>query len=323
MRFIYFFIAFILSVTISAQNDITFSVDMSLYGNSFNTVYVSGEFNGWSGTSNAMTDLGGGNWSTTISLADGEYEYRFSHDDWVGQDNLSSGEACTITNNGFINRYLYVNGANKILDKPFFSECYDDGNNGPHDTTFTIDMSAYAGAFNTVYVSGQFNAWSGTANPLVNMGGGIWTVTLSLPESSLEFKFSVDDWNDQEFFNTGDEGTVTNGGFTNRYLSVLNQQSRSYIWNSEGSTLGTYQVDVNDSSNLDIYPNPTYSVWNVSDISSVIDFVKVYDIIGNQVLSFAPNSSEVSIDGSTFKSGIYFVVIQSKNKLSRLKLIRK
>lgn len=319
MKKIYFFIAVLTSMTITAQNDITFSVDMSSYPTSFTTVYVSGEFNGWSGTANPMTDMGGGIWSATFNLSDGEYQYKFSHDDWAGQDNLTAGDACTVTDGGFTNRYLAVNGANQTLDTPSFSACYDDGNPGPHNITFSVDMSGYTNMFTTVYISGQFNGWDGSSNPLTDMGSGIWSVTLPLNESVTEFKFQVDGWNDQEFFVDGDIGTVTNGGFTNRFVNVLGDQSISYVWAAAGSTLSTNEVVA--QANFTAYPNPTNDTWNVIT-NTTINSIQVYDIAGRQVLAVSPKTSQVSIDGSSLQRGVYFANIQSDKGQNSIKLVK-
>ncbi|WP_430408679.1 T9SS type A sorting domain-containing protein [Kordia sp.] len=320
MRKLYFFIiALMISLTITAQNNVTFSVDMSGYGTAFTTVYVSGELNGWSGTANPMTDMGGGIWETTISLADGEYQYKFSHDDWAGQDNMTAGDACTVTDGGFVNRILEVNGAAMTLDTAPFSACYDDGNTGPHNTTFSVDMSGYGASFTTVYISGQFNGWDGTSNPLADIGGGIWSVTLPLTEMYTEFKFQVDNWTDQENFMPDDAGTVTNGGFTNRYINVLEDQSRSYSWSAEGSTLSTEQFS---ATAFKTYPNPTTDSWNVVTDNVTINAIQIYDIAGRQVSSSTPNAFTTTIDGSALKAGIYFAKIQTNKGQSSVKLIK-
>ena len=318
MKKLYFLIALLISFVSTAQNDIMFSVDMSSYGTSFTTVYVSGEFNGWSGTANPMVDMGGGIWSATISLADGEYQYKFSHDDWAGQDNLTPGDACTVTDGGFTNRYIEVNSA-QTLDTPAFSACYDDGNTGPHNVTFNVDMNGYGNAFTTVYVSGQFNGWSGDANPMSDIGGGIWSVTISIPESITEFKFSHDNWAGQENFMPDAAGTVTNGGFTNRFVNVLGDQSRSYVWEAEGSTLGTEEFN---TASFKTYPNPTKDSWNVVTDNVTINAVQVYDIAGRQVRTLTPNTFTTTIDGSALKAGIYFAKIQTSKGESSVKLIK-
>jgi hypothetical protein len=322
MRKIYFFFALLTSLIMTAQNDITFNVDMNSYGSSFTTMYVSGEFNGWSGDANALTDMGGGIWSATISLADGEYQYKFTHDNWAGQESFTAGDVCTVTDQGFTNRILVVNGANQTLSTPIFSTCYQSGASagGPHDTTFVIDMNAYAGSFTTVYVSGAFNGWSGDANPMVDMGSGIWSTTISMSENQHEFKFTIDNWADQENFTDGDLGTVTNGGFTNRFVNAYGEESKSYVWGTQGSTLSTNEVVA--EANFTTYPNPTKSTWNITTNTTTINSVLVYDISGRQVLSLTPNASQVSIDGTVLQNGIYFAKISTDKGQSSTKLVK-
>ncbi|NDB65884.1 MAG: hypothetical protein EB168_09495, partial [Euryarchaeota archaeon] len=52
----------------SSGGNITFSVDMSDYTGSFTTVNVNGDFNGWCGTCNPLTDMGSGIWEATLPL---------------------------------------------------------------------------------------------------------------------------------------------------------------------------------------------------------------------------------------------------------------
>ncbi|AXG71400.1 glycogen branching enzyme [Kordia sp. SMS9] len=320
MKKIYFsVVTLLISLTTIAQNDITFNVDMSSYGGSFTTVYLSGEMNGWNGTSNPMTDMGSGIWSTTVNLADGEYQYKFQVDDWADQENFTGGDACTVTDGGFVNRILEVNGAAMTLDTPTFSVCYDDGNAGPHDTTFNVDMSGYGGAFTTLYISGQFNGWDGTSNPMTDMGGGMWSVTLPLAEAYTEFKFQVDGWADQENFMDGDAGTVSNGGFTNRYINVLGQQSRDYTWNTAGSTLGTEEFT---ATSFKAYPNPTNDAWNIVTDNVAIKTIQVYDVSGRQVLTMSPKTSQTSIDGTRLQRGIYFATINTDKGTNSIKLVK-
>lgn len=319
MKKLYFLIALFVAFSTTAQNNVTFSVDMSSYGGSFTTVYVSGELNGWSGDANPMTDMGGGIWSATINLAAGEYQYKFTVDNWTDQENFTAGDACTVTDGGFVNRILEVNGGDLTLDTPIFSVCYDDGNPGPHNTTFSVDMSGYTGSFTNVYISGQFNGWSGDSNPLTDMGGGIWSVTLPLPEAYTEFKFQVDSWTDQENFVDGDAGTVTNGGFTNRYVNVVGEQSRSYVWNAEGSTLKTQEFS---SVSFQTYPNPTSNSWNIVTDNIIINGVEVFDIAGRQVMSLAPKADQITIDGTTLQRGVYFAKIETNKGTSSVKLVK-
>ena len=207
-------------------HNVTLTVDMSNYAPAFTTVYVSGEFNGWSGNSNAMTDMGSGMWSTTVAMPAGDNDFKFTLDDWAAQENLTPGLWCTTTNGGFTNRYLDLSADTTLPSICWDScvACADTALSGTRNITFGVDMSNYAGAYTTVYVSGAFNGWSGTSNPLTDQGNGIWSATYPLPVGFTDFKFTIDDWAAQETFGPTDDCVVTNGGFSNRLLQVYQDE---------------------------------------------------------------------------------------------------
>jgi 1,4-alpha-glucan branching enzyme len=75
----------------------------------FSTVYVSGDFNGWSGDANALSDDDAdGIWTGTITTTKDSIEYKFQSDGWAIQENLTEGDACTKTTGAFTNRFLVV-----------------------------------------------------------------------------------------------------------------------------------------------------------------------------------------------------------------------
>jgi hypothetical protein len=95
--------------------DVTFKVDMSQYSGTYTTPEVNGTFNNWCGNCAPMTDADGDNiWEITIPLYGGEYNYKFSHDAWTGQEALTDGSACTTTIDGFTNRYVMVEAATEL-----------------------------------------------------------------------------------------------------------------------------------------------------------------------------------------------------------------
>lgn len=96
---------------------------------------------------------------------------------------------------------------------------------GNVDVTFTIDMNDYEADFGTVYVSGDFNGWSGDANPLSDEDeDGVWTTRIPLPTGPIEYKFTLDNWSVQEEFNGSESCTKLtindDGRFVNRSLVV-------------------------------------------------------------------------------------------------------
>ena len=83
------------------------------------------------------------------------------------------------------------------------------GTGASYDVTFRVDMNNYAGSFTQPYVSGTFNGWSADANPLADDDlDGVWETTLNLPTGTIEYKFQVDQWADQDMFLASDECVV-------------------------------------------------------------------------------------------------------------------
>lgn len=110
----------------------------------------------------------------------------------------------------------------KITRFFFFASCLTLSSNmiAQTDVTFKVDMSQQTG-FTTPEVNGTFNGWCGSCNAMTDLDGdNIWETTLPLPQGSYEFKFSADAWGSQENLTPGTSCTVSNGGFTNRTLTV-------------------------------------------------------------------------------------------------------
>jgi hypothetical protein len=63
-----------------------------------------------------MTDANGdGIWETTVLLAEGPYEYKFSYSNWTGQEALTPGSSCTLTSGQYTNRTLAVAGSQAMV----------------------------------------------------------------------------------------------------------------------------------------------------------------------------------------------------------------
>lgn len=74
----------------SCEYAVTFNVDMSCEGPaSFTTPSIEGPSTGWCGSCVTMADPDGDNiWSVTLTLPVGDYEYKYAHDNWAGQEDL-------------------------------------------------------------------------------------------------------------------------------------------------------------------------------------------------------------------------------------------
>lgn len=224
-----------------SNGNITFSVDMNDYinggGSTTGGVFINGTFNGWNGTSNPMSDGDGDNvWDVILPLNAGAMEYKFTINGWVAQENLTPGTSCTVTNGGFTNRSLTVNG-DQTVATVCWESCAACGVSTTGDITFSVDMTDYiagGGSFTTVHLNGDFNGWCGTCNPMTDGDGdNVWETTLTLSNGAIEYKFTVDGWTGQENFVGGESCTVTNGGFTNRSYTVAGDASVGEVcWNA-------------------------------------------------------------------------------------------
>ena len=92
------------------------------------------------------------------------------------------------------------------------------------------------------------------------------------------------------------------------------------LYFSEVTTLSTNDFDV---SSFKVYPNPTGDMWTLKTDNSNISAIEVFDILGKMVLSLKPSTSNVTIDGSNLKAGLYFAQIKTAHGSNSLKLIKK
>jgi 1,4-alpha-glucan branching enzyme len=263
-------LALVLSLSAGAFN-VTFRVDMSQQSN-FTTPEVNGSFNGWCGGCFQMTDADGDNiWEATTDLAAGNYEYKFAADSWLTQENLVQGSPCTVTNFGFTNRSLVVT-EDAVLPVVCWGACVDCAA-APvfYDITFQVDMSEQTG-FTTPEVNGVFNGWCGNCTAMQdNDGDGIWAITVSLQPGTYEYKFSYDNWTGQETLTPGSLCTITTGEFTNRLLTVTQEEVLPAVcWGSCaecGANTGpfdvTFSVDMNEVAFPFTTPeiNGTFNGW--------------------------------------------------------------
>jgi hypothetical protein len=148
--------------------NVTFKVDMTQQ-TGFTTPEVNGTFNAWCGNCNPMTDANSdGIWETTLSLVPGSYEYKFSRDNWAGQESLTSGSSCTVTNGSNTNRTLLVGNQNMVLPIVCWASCSTCGTVTPVTEpmtaapTPTIPAANVISMFSNPYTNVPVNTWQAT-----------------------------------------------------------------------------------------------------------------------------------------------------------------
>lgn len=81
-------------------------------------------------------------------------------------------------------------------------------------------------------------------------------------------------------------------------------------------------VDNVNASKFSYYPNPTTGILNIS-ASGKIGNVDVYNVVGQKVLSFAPNADRSEINISALPKGLYFVKALVNGQVITNKVIKK
>jgi hypothetical protein len=151
---------------------VSFAVDMNSYPDTFSQVYVSGQFNSWSGIWDSLADPDGDNiWTGTIDILNNpDWLWKYSVDNWADQElppNMQNNQnpyaTCFLLDAaGFTNRNLIVDGAPVVLDTNCWEKCLDcEDIIGCTDSTST-----------------EFNPWATVSdgqcqgNPIPNCGPG-------------------------------------------------------------------------------------------------------------------------------------------------------
>jgi hypothetical protein len=302
--------------------NVKFRVDMSQYtGSLTGGVFVNGSFNGWCGTCNPMTDMGNGMWETTLPLAPGAIEYKFTIDGWNAQEEFTGSETCIDPiNDGFNNRYHVVAG-----DVTLPNVCFASCNICTNDVAFSVDMNDYVngGGSTTagVFLNGTFNGWCGTCTPMTDANGdNVWEVTVPLGLGAIEYKFTVDGWNVSEQFVGGESCTVTNGGFTNRSYNVTAPATIGLVcWESCAACLGG--ISELDAAVV-IYPNPVNTIMTVK-ATDAMQQIRILDLTGKEVAAFVGNGLTQEINVEALKAGIYTIQIATATGNSSKQFVKK
>ena len=173
---------------IVTPKDVTFQVDMNNVTSAFTNVYVSGTLNGWSGMSNPLTDPDGdGVYSGTLSLMPGSYEYKFTYDNWAGQESLdpaTSDSVCTVTAFGFTNRYATFGNADTILPVVCWESCASCPVQTNFAITFKVNTANITVGPNGLYAGGGVIGGSNALQLTDPDGNGVYEGTTTLNGSA-------------------------------------------------------------------------------------------------------------------------------------------
>jgi uncharacterized protein YqkB len=303
-----------------AQNNVTFQVDMSEYtGPAFTMVNLNGGFNGWCGECAIMEDLDNDMvYELTVEdLPEGPIEYKFTTDGWTNEEVFNPGGTCTQTTGQFTNRIHQVTG-DETLPVVCWNSC--DACGAPPtsaNVTFQVDMSEYAGAYTTVNLNGTFNGWCGECAPMADDNGDlIYSIVVNVPVDTIEYKFTVDGWTDEEMLTPGSDCTVSVDVFTNRFFVPSEDVELDVVCWNDCAACGTVIDNIDELSLNDVMTvsnNGTYMTCALKDESLVNEQLMIFDAQGKIILSENLVNMTTNLDISTLSEGVYMLMMATES----------
>ncbi len=305
-------------ISFGQTHDVTFQVDMNYYSGAFTTPEVNGIFNNWCGSCSAMTDANSdGVWEITIPIADDSTEFKYSFDNWTGQEALLPGSSCTKTTGANTNRSIVITG-DTVLPVVCWESCLAcTGAPTSAQVTFQVDMSDYSGSYTDVNINGTFNSWCGACNVMTSPNNdGIYEITLTVPTDSIEFKFTLDGWTAQEDLTEGLPCTKTvtdaSGTFTNRVFTPSGDTILPVVCWESCAACGFVGVEENNWVNdLKITPNPSSGSIQINgNLNTSEEYtISVIDVRGRVIYESTDYNNVISktIDLTFAGKGIYII----------------
>jgi 1,4-alpha-glucan branching enzyme len=142
-----------------------------------------------------IDDDGDGIWTIVMPLAPGRYQYKFVIDNGVRWEldpsNANTGEEGGFTNSLIIvpetvaYRYEVVTGT-VLSGTRTTPKAASTGKEQEIEFEFDAPMAS------EVYIAGDFNEWSPTADLMEKGADGVWRITLRIKPGRYEYKFVVD-----------------------------------------------------------------------------------------------------------------------------------
>jgi hypothetical protein len=184
-----------------------------------------------------------------------------------------------------------------------------------HFDFFTDEQNVVGKVFNIKLVDWAGNATEAGATGLeINFNNGLQNGLAIVPATWV----SVD-------VNISNIGGMIAGNLTRSDIAqihITSNLSNAWYDNLYLHKNTVLSADEFELSGLKVYPNPTNDNWRIQAKSENITSVKVFDILGKNVLSLFPKSQEVIIDGTSLKPGVYFTQIKTDKGVSSLKLVK-
>lgn len=313
----------------ATPTDITLTVDMSSVCELQEDVFAAGTFNGYSDES--MTDNGDGTYTIVLSLAPGEYFFKFKNgpDGWENVPDECQGE-------GTADRTFTVVEGEELSYVSCFEQCAEECAPipDPANITFRVDMNEETVSPEGVHMIGGFTnpAWGGGASEMLDLDGdGIYEVTVEVCGSAnIQYKFTNGDptvaSNEESGdFQAGGCGAPNGiGGFNRTHTRSGEEEILPPVAYNSCQTLSLEELEVGEVS---IFPNPSdgMSFIRIENPNGYTLRMNIVDITGKLVReNVILNSTQNEINTSNLNAGLYFLnVVNERSERGVFKLMVK
>lgn len=251
---------------------------------------------------------------------------------WVNDSGTTNFKAVSVSNTALLNQWQHVAGVWNGSDLKLYVNGILVGT-----TTGVTGASFKSQLNNPVYLGNNFSSEKFVGN-LDEVR--LWTRALTVAEivNNMNCELGASQtgllayYKFNQGFGGGNNISLTSliDSSGNNYNGTLNNfalNNNTSNWSNiaavtTGNTCSTFLNATSfDETNLNLYPNPTSGVVNIS-YNEEISNVSVYNLLGQNVLNQEGKGLELQLDLSTLSSATYFVKITSEGATKTIKVIK-
>lgn len=312
---------------------VNFRVNMNNYTSSFDQVYISGNFNDWSGDANPLQDDDeDGIWEGTLMLKNGAYEYKITLDNWLKQENFLGTEECTKTTDAFTNRLLLIAGDTDVPEF-CYNSCYACGEQV--NIHFSLGMGSVTPNPEGVWLAGggNFEVPGGRYKMKDDDGDGVYEIMVPRRQGfSSYFTFTNGPCGDYSCKENIEGLPCANpNNFNDRFIGPVDSDTAfASCFGLCSDNVQCTSSSVNESlwkSPFTLVNNPTGNGFiglKYIEAQSSIEDLMVMDALGQtiKVNTIGQEGNITWLDVTAFKSGIYFLTFIQGQKRQSLKFVK-
>lgn len=286
---------------------VTFQVDMSSETVSPDGVFMSGSFNDFDPEGLQMSPVMDGLYEAVLIMNPGEsISYKFLNGpsfDFTETVPMDCGE-----DDGFggFNRSYTASDMPEILPEVCFSSCEACEIQETFILTLSVDMSQETVSSQGIYVAGNFNNFSASADEMTEISDGIYEVSVMAPaDETASYKFLNGPSFDFQETVPSECGQDDGFGGFNRAVFVDADQSLETVCFGECAAC-TVDIHENQNEKIALYPNPNNGTFVIEGLKSrsVFDLI---DINGRLLQTITVESGTANVSLNDLEAGLYLL----------------